>query len=95
MVDELADKDCASDEEPVFPGPHCRRRSEETPIFLTGLCLKEVPTALVQQAGRSIQDSQIQAGLMSLGRWQPDIVGMSLAKKTIAIGPEVSPPSDT
>ena len=30
---------------------------------------------------------------MSLGRWQPDIVCISLAKKKIAIGPEVSLPS--
>ena len=38
--------------------------AEETPMFLTrvGLCLKEVPTVLVQQAGQSVQDSQIQAG---------------------------------
>ena len=32
---------------------------------------------------------------MSLGRWQPDIVCISLAKKKIAIGPEVSLPSDS
>ena len=31
---------------------------------------------------------------MSLGRWQPDRVCISLAKKKIAIGPEVSFPSD-
>ena len=66
--------------------------AEETPMFLTGLCLKGVPTALVQQAGRSVQESQIQAGQMSLGRWQPDIVGISFVKKMIAIGPEVSLP---
>ena len=65
--------------------------AEETPMFLTGLCLNEVPTALVQKAGLSVQDSQIQAGWMSLGR-QPDIVGPSFMKK-IAIGPKVSLPS--
>ena len=34
---------------------------------------------------------------MSLGRWpgQPDIVCISLAKKKIAIGPDVSLPSDS
>ena len=70
--------------------------AEETPMFLTGLCLNEVPTALVQKAGLSVQDSQIQAGRMSLGR-QPDIVGPSLVKKKIAIGPdsEVSLLSDS
>ena len=64
-------------------------------MFLSGLCLKEVPTALVQQAGRSVQDFQIQAGQMSLSRWQPDIVGILLAKKNIAICPEVTLPSDS
>ena len=46
--------------------------ADEAPMFLTGLYLKEVPTStvLVRQAGRSVQDSQIQAGQMSLGRWQ-------------------------
>ena len=45
----------------------------ETPIYLTGIRLQDVPTVEVQQAGRAIQDSQIQGG-HSLGRWQPDIV---------------------
>ena len=31
--------------------------AEETPLFLTGLCLDEVPTVSVQKAGRSDQDS--------------------------------------
>ena len=51
--------------------------------------------AEVQQAGQAIQDSQIQGGQVSLGCWQPDIVCISLAKKKIAIGPEVSLPSDS
>ena len=33
---------------------------EETPIYLTGLRLQEVPTEEVQQARRAFQDSQIQ-----------------------------------
>ena len=40
---------------------------EETPMYLTGLHLQDVPTAEVQQAGRAVQDSQIQGGQMSLG----------------------------
>ena len=68
---------------------------EETPMYLTGLRLQDVPTVEVQQAGRAVQDSQIQGGQMSLGRWQPDIVCISFAKKKIAIGPEVSLPSDS
>ena len=59
-------------------------------MFLIGLCLKEVPTELVhcptRSAGQSVQDSQIQADQMSLGRWQPEIVVISLVK--IAIGPD-------
>jgi hypothetical protein len=31
---------------------------------------------------------------MSINRWQPGIVGISLEKKKIAIGPEVTIPSD-
>ena len=62
-------------------------------MFLPGLCLEEVSTAVVQQAGRPVQESQIQAGHMSLGRWQPDIVSISFVKKKISIGPmSVSPP---
>ena len=64
---------------------------EETPMYLTGLHLQEVPTAEVQQAGRAVQDSQIQGGQMSLGRWQPDIVCILLMKKKIA--KSVSPPT--
>ena len=45
--------------------------AEETPMFLTCLSLKEVPTALVQQAGRSVQHSQIQAAVEIL----PWVVG--------------------
>jgi hypothetical protein len=32
---------------------------------------------------------------MSLSNWQPDIVGISFAKRKIAIGPEVTIPSDS
>ena len=73
--------------------------AEETLISLTGLCRKEVPAALVQQAGpgRSVQDSQIQleAGQMSLDRWQPYIVCILFMKMRITFGPEVSLPSDS
>ena len=33
---------------------------EETPMYLTGLRLQDVPTVEVQQAGRAVQDSQSQ-----------------------------------
>ena len=68
---------------------------EEAPMYLTGFCLQEVLTTEVQQVGRAVQDIQIQGGQMSLGRWQPDIVCISFAKKKIAIGPEVSLSSDS
>ena len=31
-------------------------------MYLTGLCLQDVPTVEVQQAGRAVQDSKIQGG---------------------------------
>ena len=68
---------------------------EETPLSQTQLHLNSVPSAIVQQAGRPVKDSDIQTGYTSLGRWQPDIFGVSFAKKKIAIGPEVTLPSDT
>jgi len=68
---------------------------EETPLFLAALRLQPVDTALVQQAGRAVNNAEMQAGLMSLGNWQPDIVGISFVKKKIAIGPEVTIPSDS
>ena len=33
---------------------------EETPMYVTGLRLQDVPTVEVQQAGRAVQDSQSQ-----------------------------------
>jgi hypothetical protein len=61
----------------------------------TGLSLALVPTTLVQEAGREVTDSDIQAGQMSLCNWQPDIVGISFAKRKIAVDPEVMIPSDS
>jgi hypothetical protein len=54
-----------------------------------------VPTTFVQEAGQRVTDSDIQAGQMSFSSWQPDIVGISFAKKKIAVGPEVKIPSDS
>ena len=68
---------------------------EESPMSRTGLSLALVPTTLVQEAGLEVTDSDIQAGQMSLCNWQPDIVGISFAKRKIAIGPEVTIPSDS
>jgi hypothetical protein len=71
------------------------RLLEESPMSRTGLSLALVPTTLVQEAGLEVTDSDIQAGQMSLCNWQPDIVGISFAKRKIAIGPEVTIPSDS
>ena len=65
---------------------------EETPMYLTGLCLQEVQTVEVQKAGRVVQDSQIQGGQMSLGSWQPDIVCISLACEEDSYWPRSQPP---
>jgi hypothetical protein len=73
------------------------RLLEESPMSRTGLSHAPVPTTLVQEAGREVADSDIQleAGQMSLSNWQLDIVGISFAKRKIAIGPEVTFPSDS
>ena len=71
------------------------RLLEESPMSRTGLRLAPVPTTLVQETGRTVTDSDIQAGQMSLGNWQPDIIGISFARRKIAIGPEVTIPSDS
>jgi hypothetical protein len=44
------------------------------------LCLKPVPTTLVQQAGREVKDSDIHTGHMCISTLQPDIVGISLRR---------------
>ena len=71
------------------------RLMEETPLSRTSLRLKAVATALVQQTGRAVKDSEIQTGQMCIGRWQPDMVSISFAKRKIAIGPEITIPSDS
>jgi hypothetical protein len=71
------------------------RLLEESSMSRTGLCLALVPTTLVQEAGLEVTDSEIQAGQMSFSIWQPDIVGIFFAKRKIAIGPEVTIPSDS
>jgi hypothetical protein len=71
------------------------RLLEESPMSRTAPRLALVPTTLVQEAGRAVADSDIQVGHVSLSNLQPDIVGISFAKRKIAIGPEVTIPSDS
>jgi hypothetical protein len=66
---------------------------EETPMSKTGLRLTPVPTVLVQNSGRSVQESDIEAGSMHLGRWQPDLLLVSYTRRKIAIM-DVIRPSD-
>ena len=66
---------------------------EETPMSRTGLRLNPVPTVLVQNSGRPVQESDIAAGSMHLGRWQPDLLLVSYTRRKIAIL-DVSRPSD-
>ena len=51
----------------------------------TGLVLRRVPTAQVQQSGQTVSASDITVGSMSLGRWQPDLVLISRSQHKIAI----------
>ena len=55
--------------------------------------LTPVPTVLVQNSGRPVQESDIAAGSMHLGRWQPDLLLVSYACRKIAIL-DVIRPSD-
>ena len=66
---------------------------EETPMSRTNLQLSPVPTEMVKSTGRVVRDADIAAGEMSLGRWQPDFLIVSYARKTIAIL-DVIRPSD-
>ena len=64
----------------------------ETPIGRVGLSLLPVPTETVRQAGREISTLEPSC---QLGRWQPDFIVISHTKRLIAIGPEISLPSDS
>ena len=66
---------------------------EETPLSATGLQLRRVPTALVQQSGRTVRSADIDIGSMALGRWRPDFVLVSDLHHRIAIL-ELCRPSD-
>ena len=61
------------------------RLLEETRMAATGLVLRRVPTAQVQQSGQTVSASDITVGSMSLGRWQPDLVLISRSQHKIAI----------
>ena len=63
---------------------------EKIPLSLAELQLKPGVTAPAQQVGQEVKDFELQAGDMSLNRWQPDIFFILFAKKTIAIAPEGS-----
>jgi len=64
----------------------------ETPIGRVGLSLLPVSTEIVQQAEREISTLEPSC---QLGRWQPDFIVISHTRKLIAIGPEISLPSDS
>ena len=73
--------------------PQGWRQLEETRMAATGLHLRRVPTAQVQQSGRTVSNADIQVGSMSLGRWQPDLMLISHSRCKIAIL-ELCRPSD-
>ena len=66
---------------------------EETPMLATGLQLRRVHTAQVQQSGRPVRDTDTAAGDMALGRWRPDLLAVSYSRHKIAIL-ELCRPSD-
>jgi ribonuclease HI len=66
---------------------------EETPMLATGLQLRRIPTAQVQDSGRPVSDADVVAGEMATGRWRPDFLAVSYSRSKIAIV-EVCRPSD-
>ena len=66
---------------------------EETPMLATGLQLRRVHTAQVQQSGRPVRATDTAAGDMALGRWRPDLLAVSYSRHKIAIL-ELCRPSD-
>jgi len=56
------------------------------------LSLLPVSTEIVRQAGWEISTLEPSC---QLGRWQPDFIVISHTRKLIAIGPEISLPSDS
>jgi hypothetical protein len=66
---------------------------EETAMLRTGLKMRPVSSARVRETGRCISVADLEAGRMSLSRWQPDFVAVSFKAKKIAIL-ELCRPSD-
>ena len=66
---------------------------EETPMAVTGLRLLPVATASVQATGRPVSTADIEKGTMALGRWRPDFLVVSFARRKVAIL-ELCRPSD-
>jgi ribonuclease HI len=67
---------------------------EEAAMLRTGLQLRPVSSAMVRETGRCVSEADLEAGRMSLSRWQPDFVSVSFKAKKIAIL-ELCRPSDT
>ena len=65
---------------------------QETPVGRLGLRLQPVATTLVEQAGRDPHTTEPTCSLSSL---QPDFVLISHQRRKIALGPEISRPSDS
>ena len=59
----------------------------------TGLQLRRISTAQVQDSGRSVSDADILAGEMAVGRWRPDFLAVSYSRSKFAIV-DVCRPSD-
>ena len=55
--------------------------------------MRPVSSARVRETGRCVSEADLEAGRMSLSRWQPDFVSVSFKAKKIAIL-ELCRPSD-
>jgi len=66
---------------------------EETPMLATGLQLRRISTAQVQDSGRPVSEADVVTGETAVGRWRPDFLAVSYSLSKIAIV-EVCRPSD-
>jgi hypothetical protein len=67
---------------------------EEAAMLRIVLQMRPVSSARVRKTGRCVSEADLEAGRMSLSRWQPDFVAVSFKAKEIAIL-ALCRPSDT
>jgi hypothetical protein len=54
-------------------------------MLATGLQLRRISTAQVQDSGRPVSDADVVTGETAVGRWRPDFLAISYSRSKIAI----------